>query len=170
MRHFVKTAILLLIIVFLSQCRDYSSGPATETEVPSFQHQFNSEAFADVIPYKFSVNWEQGKKGYSQQLGSTYYEYSVRWETDFNPDALAERHPNRLTYNIIAVPNGTETTFYVLKFLEPGNEQTPDLVWSDLDDSYTGRIYLMNQQDERVIAQQYSKGELQGEVSEISKW
>jgi len=164
--------VLVAFVLILTQCTDNPSRSVKKEEAisPNLQQTFKAKSFTDVIPYSFRVDWDKGSKGYSEPLKANYYEYPLIWNDDFNPDALAGRHPNRLTYKLVAIPDSRGgATFYLLEFLEQRNSQTPALSWSDLDDNYTGRIYLINQQDRREVAQAYKKGAPRGDISEISK-
>jgi hypothetical protein len=172
-----STRLLLLIIgmgLFLFQCKETPiDGPQknqdTSINAPSYSSNFDSEEFQNVIPYDFKVDWKKGEKGYSKELGSHYYEYPIIWTDEFNPDNLSERHPNKLTYKIVAKPNeGSPATFYLMKFLEEADSKTPNLQWSSLSE-FSGRVYLFNKNDEREVALKYENGSLKGNLSIISK-
>jgi hypothetical protein len=67
------------------------------------------------------------------------------------------------------VPNDNEDpNFYLLKFLEESNTKSRDLSWKD-PGNLTGRIYLIDSNNEYLVAQQYQEGALQGNISSISE-
>lgn len=165
--NFLKTGILFFgISVLLWNCQT-ESGVIENNEsslLENFQNNFNYEDFKEALPYDYDVNWNNPLKQYSEELETSYYEFSIAYTSKFNPDEIYKSKTQKNKYNIsykilITANEKKEYTYYVVKFYKENSKNTSHLEKSFAGSSnFSGFIHLLNKSSDIVFAKKFEAG------------
>ena len=161
---------IITILLLVSSCDSPSpSSPKNSQEAfTELRQRFESKTFTNVLPYEFRVDWNGGQKGYSKELETTYYEFSVIWTNKPDTKNIGPNRPFTVSYKILAIKNGTEPRFYALKLIGSPDSPIEGISWSNLK-NFTGHIYVIDQQGQKLVAQKYTDGQYEAEIRFISE-
>ena len=161
MQNTFKIGVLFIgLLLILSQCTDDPT-KNTGIETPTIQEQFSKQAFSNVIPFEFEVEWNNGFNGYSKERESAYHEFPVTKTNTFGHGRVNDREVSFIKYKVLAIPKQNAYEFFVLKYIS--NQQYSSLSQSKLG-KFTGNIYMMTSQGQKLSARHYENGKFMGDL------
>lgn len=157
---YLKLGVLLLgISVLLWNCEKDEIINEQKDLATIFNSEFKAEAFKEILPYGFSVNWSKPKKEYSPQLDAYFYEFAVYFENkEFNPDII-----NKITkrnyykkYKVVVIEKEEGYSYHLASYFLDKRQSTPNLLKKEVslnqDYSYNGILHVHNTELEKVFS------------------
>ncbi|MCQ0112471.1 hypothetical protein SAMN04487906_0006 [Zhouia amylolytica] len=98
---------LIALIFMLYACQNNSDLHVEDNINHKLSEGFHKEEFKEIIPYEYSVDWNNYAIGYSEEMDSEYYEFTLNWLTEMNPIDFALNGENTHTFpNYKLLANG----------------------------------------------------------------
>jgi len=118
----------------------------------AISNQFDSDNFKALLPHKFTINWSDTEKQFSEDLNANFYEFSLIYRIKhFNPITINKISPRKYyhKYKLIAIEKEKEKyEFYLAKFFQEKDSRNPDLenstVTLNQNTGYNGLMQLYN--------------------------
>ncbi|WP_157207811.1 hypothetical protein [Mariniflexile maritimum] len=170
LKSYLKSVIILsciLLITYNCEKDNYEVNPEN-SEPLQIEHLFNQSDFSNLIPYEYTVDLDNPKKLYSDELKSSYYEFSVNFTSTFNPNQLnkvQQKGGYYTKYKVMATVNDTgESNFYTIKFYQNVDTTNDSLINSEVSfsnsENFTGIVHLLDRNKKLVFSKKLNKGNL----------
>ena len=127
----------------------------------TIQKSFDKNAFSNIIKFDYEVDWNSINKGFSAELNSEIYEFDIISKTNFIP--INGQKTKSIYYKIIATMTENGCVFFVAKFAD-GVKNTAIKSSFIATANYSGKIYLLNKDEEIISAKKYFNGTFVGNI------
>ncbi|WP_373517010.1 hypothetical protein [Pricia sp.] len=131
-------SVLTIAVLFFFGCeKEVENLPVALTFTEKLEAQFNKNEFSEYIPYDFEVDWSAYTESFSEELGSKFYEFDIRYTSDFNPTALGIDTQNK--YALLVLEGENSEKKFVVANLAGSTNDFNSLHFSRMAD-FTGTV------------------------------
>ncbi len=163
--NFLKLGVLFFGVLFLWNCEKEDEQIALQDSLSEIlQREFNSEEFKKTLPYKYEVDWSNPKKQFSEQLGTSFYEFPIVYTDAFNPETFNKQRKRDFykKYKIVvAEKQDGKFDFFIARYYLKNNGENPDventIVGLNLNSGYNGTVHLYDKDGKMVFAKHVSR-------------
>ena len=163
--NFLKLGVLFFGVLFLWNCEKEDEQIALQNSLSEIlQREFNSEEFKKTLPYKYEVDWSNPKKQFSEQLGTSFYEFPIVYTDAFNPETFNKQRKRDFykKYKIVvAEKQDGKFDFFIARYYLKNNGENPDventIVGLNLNSGYNGTVHLYDKDGKMVFAKHVSR-------------
>lgn len=137
---------------------------------PKIQNQFNKKDFEKIIPFGYEVDWTNPVRQYSKELETYFYEFSLNYLEERNPNSLNEKRKKGyyIKFKLIVTENQIDKkdvsfNFYIAKFYQSIDSLDNSLLNSKVslnnNIGYKGITHLYDNRQELIFAKHITKSE-----------
>lgn len=121
-----------------------------------------------IVPFEYEINWSNLERKYSKELETNFYEFSLNYLEERNPNSLNKKREkgNFIKYKLIVTENQTDKkevsfNFFMAKFYQNIDDTDNSLLNSKVslntNIGYKGITHLYDKKQELIFAKHITK-------------